>query len=160
MSSRDYLAIGGNMQGKAIEGRSWYKLEESVTIRGSSKWAKIIFKWKKNDKEFYRVEKDANEMKTIPDQLVKRREYFNGKLERTYEDWGNSFVEFVDLMDRENTSPDKVPLSFYAMHIPFLRHERWLYAKYYLKFFGSKKAEKDQKKKIGKKSQKIKNSTI
>jgi hypothetical protein len=145
------------MQGKETKDRSWYKQEESLTIKGSSKWVRIIFRWKKNDREFYRVEKDANEMKTIPDQLVKRREYFDGKLERTYEGWGNSFVEFIDLMDRENTSPDKVSLSFYAMHIPFLRHERWLYTKYYLKFFGSKETAKDEKKKeVGKKSKRIK----
>jgi hypothetical protein len=43
------------------------------------------------------------------------------------------------------------------MHIPFRSHERWLYTKYYLAFFGSKKPEKGEKKKgVRKKSKKAK----
>ena len=118
--------------------RDWYKEEESAIVNGLSKWIAIVFKWKKDDKEFYRVERDLKGMKTKQDQFVIRREYFNGTLKRKYEGWENSFVEFVDLMDRHDTSPDKVDLGFYSIHMPLKRHERWLYKKYYLEFFGSK----------------------
>ena len=135
---------------EAVSGkRDWYKEEESAIVNELSKWVAIVFKWKKNDQEFYRVEREIKGMKTKQDQFVIRREYFNGKLEREYEGWENSFVEFVDLMDRHNTSPDKVDLSFYSIHMPIKRHERWLYTKYYLDFFGSKKTGIRKKKKTG-----------
>jgi len=124
----------------ADEIRRWYKEEESAIVDGLSKWTAIVFKWKKTNKEFYRVVRDPEEMKRKPDQFARRREYFNGKLKRTYEGWEHSFVEFVDLMDRYNTSPDAADLRFYSMTMPILRHERSLYTKYYLEFFGSKKA--------------------
>jgi hypothetical protein len=133
----------------------WYKEEESAIINGLSRWTAIVFKWKKNNKEFYRVERDPEEIKTKPDQFVTRREYFNGKLQRTYEGWENSFIEFIDLMDKHNTSPDKVDLGFYSMHMPIKMHERWLYTKYYLELFGSKKGKKDNKKKAVKRTVRI-----
>lgn len=126
--------------------QNWYKEEESAIVNRLSKWTAIVFKWKKNNKEFYRVERDPEEMKVKPDQFVRRREYFNGKLKRTYEGWEHSFVEFVDLMDKHNTTPDKVDLGFYTMHMPILRHERWLYTKYYSEFFGSQQTVGDEKK--------------
>lgn len=130
---------GKMKKGKAKEARGWYKEEESAIVNGLSKWITIAFKWRKNNEEFYRVERDLEEMRLKPDQFVKRREYFDGKLKRTYEGWEHSFVEFVDLMDRHNTTPDKVDLGFYSMHMPMQRHERWLYTKYYLEFFESEK---------------------
>ena len=134
------------------DSRDWYKQEESAIVNGLSKWTAIVFKWKKNNEEFYRVERDLKEMKTKQDQFVTRREYFNGKLKRTYQGWENSFVEFVDLMDKQNTSPDKVEISFYPMHILIMKRERLLYSKYYLAFFGSQEAETAQKKKMTRKS--------
>ena len=134
------------------DSRDWYKQEESAIVNGLSKWIAIVFKWKKNNEEFYRVERDLKEMKAKQDQFVTRREYFNGKLQRTYEGWENSFIEFIDLMDKHNTSPDKVDLVFYSMHMPIKMHERWLYTKFYLELFGPKKAKKlDQKKEAKKK---------
>jgi hypothetical protein len=122
--------------------RDWYKEEKSAVIKGLSKWTVIVFRWKKNNAEFYRVERNPEEMKLKPDQFVRRHEYFNGKLERTYEGWKHSFVEFIDLMDKHNTSPDKVDLEFYSMHMPLQRHEIWLYKKYYLECFGSKQVSR------------------
>jgi len=125
---------------EAEDTRNWYKEEESAIVNGLSKWTAIVFKWKKNNLEFYRVERDPEEMKIKPDQFVRRREYFNGKLKRTYEGWEHSFVEFVDLMDKHNTTPDNVDLGFYSIHMPIQRHERWLYTKYYSEFFASNQA--------------------
>jgi hypothetical protein len=134
--------------------REWYKEEENAVFNGLSKWTSIVFKWVKNNQEFYRVERDPEEMKTKPDQFVTRREYFNGKLKRTYEGWENSFIEFIDLMDKHNTSPDQVDLGFYAMYMPLKMHERWLYTKYYLELFGPKKVPKGEHKKVSKKTSK------
>jgi hypothetical protein len=133
------------------DNRDWYKQEESAIVNGLSKWKAIVFKWQKGDKEFYRVERDVKEMKVKQDQFVTRREYFHGKLKRTYQGWENSFVEFVDLMDQQNTSPDKVDISFYPMHMLIMKRERLLYSKYYLEFFGPKEPETAIRKKRGKK---------